>query len=190
MLWIDAVGGYLLCLADEIVIGQAVPGSTVDLALLADISRRHAKIIRDREGYVLEPLSGKVIIDGRLATGPVLLSDGQRFQLGDSVTIAFHRPHVLSSSARLEIVSGHRSVPSADGVILMSESCVLGPNSQNTILCRDWTSDVVLYRGADGLMCRALEAIEIDGRRHDGRGAVKAGQRVVGSDFSFALEAV
>src|SRR4051812_28217327 len=46
MLWMDAVGGYLVCLGDEIVIGQSTPGSSADIALQADISRKHAKITR------------------------------------------------------------------------------------------------------------------------------------------------
>src|SRR5438093_1143339 len=41
MLWIDAVGGYLVCLGDEIVIGQAAPGTKVDVPIQADISRKH-----------------------------------------------------------------------------------------------------------------------------------------------------
>src|SRR6185436_19059712 len=37
LLWIDAVGGYLVCLSDEVIIGQAFPGSQADLAIQADI---------------------------------------------------------------------------------------------------------------------------------------------------------
>ena len=40
ILWVDAVGGYLVCLGDEIVLGQAIPGTTVDVPILADLSRR------------------------------------------------------------------------------------------------------------------------------------------------------
>ena len=59
MLWIDAVGGFLVCLGDEIIIGQAVPGYDVDVPIQADISRQHVKIRREGEGYVLEPLGPK-----------------------------------------------------------------------------------------------------------------------------------
>ena len=44
LLWVDGVGGYLVSLANEIVLGQAAPGNRVDIPILADISRRHAKI--------------------------------------------------------------------------------------------------------------------------------------------------
>jgi hypothetical protein len=39
-------------------------------------------------------------------------------------------------------------------------------------------------------MCRAMESIEIDGRLHDGRGSVRPGSHVIGSDFSLTLETV
>src|SRR5262245_45697277 len=87
MLWVDAVGGYLVCLGDEIVIGQASRTNKVDVPIQADISRRHVKLIRHREGYVLEPLGGKVVIDGRPITGPVLVSDGEEIVLGDAVKL-------------------------------------------------------------------------------------------------------
>jgi hypothetical protein len=190
MLWIDAVGGYLVCLGDEIVIGQAAPGAKVDVPIQADVSRKHAKVVRHKEGYVLEPLGGKVAVDGKPVNEPVLLADGQEIALGDAVKMLFRKPHVLSSSARLEIVSGHRTLPHADAVILMGESCVLGPKWQNHVVCREWTADVVLYRSDDRVICRAMESVEIDGKLHDGRGPVRPGSHVVGGDFSFSLEAV
>jgi tetratricopeptide (TPR) repeat protein len=190
MLWIDAVGGYLVCLGDEIVIGQAAPGTKVDVPIQADISRKHAKIVRHKEGYVLEPLGGKTVRDGRTVNEPLLLADGDELVLGEAVKLRFRKPHVLSSSARLEIVSGHRSTPNADAVILMAESCVLGPKWQNHVVCREWSDDVVLYRNDDKIMCRAMESIEIDGQLHDGRGPVRPGSHVVGTDFSLCLEAV
>lgn len=190
MLWIDAVGGYLVCLGNEIVIGQATPGSLAEVAIQADLSRKHAKIVRHTEGYSLEPLGGKVAINGKAVGEAVLLSDGDELLFGEAVKVRFRKPHVLSSSARLEIVSGHRSAPHADGVILMAESCVLGPKWQNHVVCREWVNDVVLYRGDGQIMCRAMESIEIDGKLHDGRGAVQPGSRVVGSDFALSLEGV
>jgi hypothetical protein len=190
MLWIDAVGGYLVCLGDEIVIGQAAAGAKVDVPIQADISRKHARLVRHREGYILEPLGGKVVLDGKTLTEPALLSDGDEFVLGEGVKLRFRKPHVLSSSARLELISPHRTLPFADAVVLMGESCVLGPQWQNHVICRDWGGDVVLYRSEDKIMCRAMQSIEIDGKLHDGRGAVRPGSHVLGTDFSLTLEAV
>jgi hypothetical protein len=75
-----------------------------------------------------------------------------------------------------------------DAIILMAESCVLGPKWQNHVVCRDWKGDVVLYRQEDKLFCRAMESLEIDGKLHDGRGPLGPHSRVVGDDFSLSLE--
>ena len=190
MLWVDAVGGFLVCLGNEILVGQAHPGTHVDVPIQADISRRHLKIRREGEGYVVEPLAPRVTLDGKPLTGPALLSDGDEIVLNDAVRLRFRKPHVLSASARLDVLTGHRTQPFADGVLLMAESCVLGPKWQNHVVCRDWIGDVVLYRQDERIFCRAMESIEIDGQLHDGRGPVRPGSQVLGSDFSMTLEAV
>ena len=38
-LWIDGVGGYLLCLSHRVTLGQSLSESPVDIALIADVSR-------------------------------------------------------------------------------------------------------------------------------------------------------
>lgn len=190
MLWIDAVGGYLFCLGDRVLLGQAAPGSQAEMAIQADISRRHAQISRLADGYVIEPLSGQVAVNHRLSNEPTPLSDGAEIQLGASVKLRFCKAHALSGSARLEIVSGHRTAPHADAIVLMAESCVLGPKRNNHVVCHGWSSDVVLYRSDDRLMCRSLQPLEIDGRSYEGRASLQPGNRVAGSDFTFTVEAV
>ena len=54
LLWVDAVGGYLVCLDDRIVLGRAGPDSPADVPLMGDLSRNHATLIRNGEGYVLQ----------------------------------------------------------------------------------------------------------------------------------------
>ena len=54
LLWIDGVGGYLVCLGNHVTLGQATPDAYVDIPLFADVSRIHASLTRDTEGYVLE----------------------------------------------------------------------------------------------------------------------------------------
>jgi hypothetical protein len=187
LLWVDGVGGYLVCLADEVILGQATHGNAVDVPLLADISRRHARIHRECGTYVLEPFHA-TRLDGRSIQGKAPLSDGDEIELGTGVRLRFRQPHALSGSARLEFISRHRTQPYADAVLLMAESCVLGPKWQNHVVCRDWSSDVVLYRQDEDLFCRAKEAIEIDGQLCDGRGRLDGNSHVVGGDFSLSLE--
>ncbi len=187
LLWIDGVGGYLVCLADEVVIGQAIPDNPIAIPIQADLSRKHAKIHRLGDGYVIEPLH-KTWVNGQLARGKTLLSDGDEIEMAGAVRLRFRQPHALSASARLDFISHHRPQPKADGVLLMAESCVLGPKWQNHVICRDWQADVVLYRRDGELYCRAMDSIEIDGRLCDGRGQLASNSHVSGSDFSLSLE--
>ena len=185
LLWIDAVGGYLVCRGDEVVIGQA-GGAGVDIPFVADISRRHAKIRRDGEAYLLEPIQS-VMLEGKAVAECQELADGDEISLG-SVRLRFRRPHPLSCSARLEFVSQHRTQPTADGVILMAESCVLGRSQQNHVVCRDFAEDVVLFQRDNKLHCRCMSPIDVDGRRCDGVSELSATSHVSNDDFSLSLE--
>jgi hypothetical protein len=186
-LWIDAVGGFLVCLGDEVVLGQAAAEGSPDVPILADLSRRHAVVRRDAEGYVIEPVRS-VKVDGRTIEKPTTLADGRVIELGNGVRLRFRRPHPLSATARLEIVSHHRMSPSVDGVLLMADSCILGPSSQSHVVARELPSEVVLFRQGDGLACRTKGSLHIDGKECVDQGGLTIHSRVVGSDFSFTLE--
>ena len=159
----------------------------MDVPLVADISRRHAKIRRQGEGYVIEPLH-VLKLNGRPVQNTTVLTDGDEIELGSGVRFRFRRPHALSASARIDVISRHRTQPFADSILLMAESCVLGPRWQNHVVCQGWDGDVVLYRQDDQLYCRAMDAIEIDGELCDGRGRLHTNSHVAGSDFSMSLE--
>ena len=189
MLWVDAVGGYWVCLGDEVVLGQPQQRGTVDVPILGDLSGRHARIRRDGEGYLIEALR-EVRIDDRPVRDVGWLSDGSRIQLGQSVRLAFRRPHALSGTARLDFVSRHRTQPSADAVLLMADSCILGPKHHCHVVCRDWTQEVILCRHEDELYCRTPGLFEIDGITCRERGRITTSSRVEGEGFSFNLEAI
>ena len=143
------------------------------MPILADLSRRHAVIRREAGAYVLEPLQ-PVRVDGREITGPTVLADNQLIQLGDNVRLRFTKPHALSATARLDFESHHKTQPSADAVLLMADSCVLGPNRHCHVRCRDWQHDVVLYRHGDG------SAVPLGGAAHGRRrGAERTNRRAV-----------
>jgi hypothetical protein len=189
MLWVDAVGGFWVCMADEVVLGQPVPSATVDIPILADISGRHARIRRDGEGYLVEAIR-QVQIEGRIVDKVATLASGNRIDLGERVRLMFRRPHALSATARLDFVSHHRTLPSADAVLLMADSCILGPNPHSHIVCRDWPQEVVLYRHDEQLFCRTAGECEIDGVRCKGRGRIARNSRIEGKGFSLRLEEI
>jgi len=188
-LWIDAVGGYWVCLGEQVVLGQAGPSRTADVPILADLSPRHARVCRDGGGYLIEAFR-EVRVDGRKVDRLAALSRRNVIQLGGSVRLVFRRPHPLSATARLDFSSRHRTQPSVDAVLLMAETCVLGPKPYSHVLCPDWPTDVILYRHEDALYCRSRGVLEIDGVPWEGHGPVSRNSRVVGDWFSLSLEAI
>jgi hypothetical protein len=189
MLWIDAVGGYWVCLGDEITLGQPDRRGIADVPILGDLSSRHAIVRRVGEDYLIEALH-EVRVDDHKVHEIGRLRDGSRIQLGESVRILFRRPNALSRSARLDFVSRHHTQPSADAVLLMADTCILGPKPHSHIVCRDWKSETILYRSGQELFCRAAGTFEIDGAICKGRGRIARNSRIEGDGFSFKLEVV
>ncbi len=187
LLWIDAVGGYWITMSDEVVIGQ--PTADVDVPILGDISERHARICRDGEGYLIEALR-PVHVNGQPVKGRTTLCDRAMIRLGDRVELRFRRPHALSTTARLEFASGHRTQPSSDAVLLMAETCVLGPSGHSHVVCHKWPHEVVLFRRHGELYCRTQGTMEIDGVAARQRGLITRNSHIQGDRFSFSLEAI
>jgi hypothetical protein len=187
MLWIDSVGGYWVCLGDKITFGQPGTSGNIDVPILGDISPRHAQIHRDGEGYLIEAIRD-VRVDGRPVRPTAYLHDGCRIDLGESVRMVFRQPHALSGTARLEFVSRHRTQPSADAVLLMADSCVLGPKRHCHVVCRNWQHEVILYRHDDNLYCRTEGSIKIDGISFKDRGQITRNSHITGEGFSLTLE--
>ena len=189
LLWIDAVGGFRVCGGNEVVLGQPSPDHDVDVPILGDLSRRHAIVRRDGEGYLLQPLR-EVRVNGETATTPVWLSNQSVIELGPSVRLRFTRTHPLSATARLDVISHHRTTPAVDAILLLAETCVLGPQASSHVLCRDWPHEVVLHRRGDALCCRGPAGLLIDGKPTAGRGDIHLNSQVSSDDLSFHLEPV
>ncbi len=188
LLWIDGVGGYLVCLDNRITLGQATPDSTVDVPLFADVSRLHAVLTRDPEGYLLEALrpaqvNGRPVLKG-------LLRSGDRVTLGTCCQIQFRQPVPVSASARLDLVSGHRLRLAVEGVLLMADTLVLGPSPQAHVVMPDLREPVVLFRQKAGLGVRHAGNLLVNGHTCRDRAALEPGAAVAGNDFSLTLEPV
>jgi hypothetical protein len=189
LLWVDAVGGFYVCTGNEIRMGQAVPGSSIELPLLADLSRHHATIRRDEEGYTIDPLRD-VRLDRQKVESISWLNDGSLIEMGPALQLRFRRPHPLSATARLDFVSNHRTQPSAAAVLLLSDTCVMGPGGHSHVLCRHWPHDVVLYRQHGGLHVRSETPFTVDGGSHQQTSPLASHSHVIGEGFSFSLEEI
>ncbi len=154
MLWVDSVGGYLVCLRDEVTLGQPAGGTSPDVPIMGDLSRRQAIIRRQGESYSIEAVR-EVRLDGKPIKGTAPLWDGSLIELGQAVRLRFRRPHPLSATARLEFVSRHRTQPSTDAVLLMAESCILGRSSSSHVVAPGWQDEVVLFRQGSELAWRS-----------------------------------
>jgi hypothetical protein len=191
MLWVDAVGSYLVCLGDEVALGQpAADGAAPEVPILGDLSRRHAVIRREGENYSIEAFR-PVRVDGKSLSRSAPLWDGSTIELGDAVRMKFRRPHPLSATARLDFISRHRTQPSTNGVLLMADTCIMGAAGNSHVVAPRWQHEVVLFRQADELGCRTSAKITVDGTaRKTGRCTLGARCRVEGEEFAFSLEPV
>ncbi len=188
LLWIDGVGGYLICLGTRLTIGQSTADTYVDVPLIADVSRLHATLTRDAEGYLLESVR-PVLVNGR-PVDKALLRPNDRVTLGDNCQMQFRQPAAVSTSARLDLVSGHRMPLAVDGVLLMADTLLLGPGTQVHVCMPDLKQPVVLFRGKDGLGVRHAGGFSANGRGCKDRAVLGWDATVTADDFAFAIEAL
>ena len=111
-------------------------------------------------------------------------------RLGTSVELEFRQPSPASATARLAVVSRHRLPLAVDGVILMAETCIVGPSPQAHIPAPDLAEPVILYRQGTSLWCRAAGTFEVDGRPCASRAPLTLQSSVLGEGFSFSMEPV
>lgn len=187
-LWIDGVGGYLVCLSHRVTIGQSLADTPVDIALTADVSRHHATIQRDTEGYFLEAVR-KVQINGQ-KIDKALLRSSDRITLGSSCQLQFWQPAPVSTSARLDMVSGHRFAEPVQAVLLMADTLVIGPSAQSHVQVPDMTQALVLFRNKSGLAARWPGSMLIGGKTYQERGPLEPGSALTTEQISLALERV
>jgi hypothetical protein len=187
-LWIDGVGGYLVCLGARVTVGQATPEANVDIPLFADVSRHHATLTRDNEGYLLEAVR-EVSVNSK-ATEKALLQSGDRLTLGASCQLLFRQPVAASATARLDLASGHRLPQAVEAVILMADTLVLASSSQAHVTVEELRQPVVLFRQKGGLGVRHAGPFTVDGLKCSERGQLGPTSRVVGEEFSLAVEPV
>ena len=188
LLWIDGVGGYLVCLSNRVTFGQATADGPIDVPLYADVSRMHAELTRDGEGYFVESTKG-VQVNGTQANR-VVLNCGDRFTLGATCQFHFRKPVAISSTARLELVSGHRLPLAVDGVLLMAENIILGGGSQVHIAIRGQETNVILYRSKDGIGIRFNGSFLVDNSPCRERANLSLPASVTAGDLSFTIEPV
>lgn len=178
-------------LPDELTLGGPRPVDATrpaaDLPLFADLSRIHAAIHRHPEHYTLHG-RGPAGINGGDAVDEALLRHEDEITLGEDVRLRFEIPSPLSRSARLTLVSGHRPAERNDGLILMAETCLLGPTSDQHIVCPEAAAPLVLFRKEGRLWCRSPEEWKLQGRSQTAAAPLPQGALVTTETLSFRVE--
>lgn len=164
--WIDGVGAYLFVWGEPLSIGGLSGHALVRVA--ANLSRNHATISHSGEGTIIEAAGPALVAtdsdrkgsgSGRIVTGPTNLADGNELVLyhenSPGVRFRFRCPNALTSTAVLTLASDHRTEPRLDGIILLAEACLLGPNTDAHIRAPDWPGTLVLFRRDGQLLCRS-----------------------------------
>jgi hypothetical protein len=189
LLWVDSVGGFLICLGQQLTLGQCLEDNLVEIPLVADVSRMHACLSRDTEGWMLEAL--RPVRVNNQETTRTLLKDNDRVTLGHSCQFVFSQPVGLSTTARLSLISGHPFPLALDGVLLMGETVLIGPGPQAHVVVPEMNRNVVLFRHRDGLGVRAEgRPLTVNGQAGQTRAILGECGQVEGDDLCFALEPV
>jgi hypothetical protein len=188
VLWVDGVGGFLLCPGARVTLGHASARPAPDIPLLADLSRMHAALDRDAEGYAVEAFR-KTQVNGQEIERATLRS-GDRITLGDSCQLVFTQPLPLSSSARLDVVSGHRLAFPVSAILLMADTVVLSGGVRGHVGVRDLDKPIILFRYKEALAVRYDGAILVGGQACSGRAPLDAGRTVTIGEVSLTLEAL
>ena len=205
LLWVDGVGGYMLLPGDDWTIGGPSGSEDAELCIQGDLSRREACIRRQGGDYVLQPL-GTAFLGGRRMNRPSVLRDGDSIVLGAGATdsrtsnpayavqtrgvkLEFSKPHPLSASARLALDARHKTRPRSDGIILLADTCILGPTRACHVATPLAESETVLLFRDGKWFCRGAGEILVDGTSQTGRVQVPVGARVECGGLSFTLEA-
>ena len=135
-----------------------------------------------------DPVPGALV--ERMEWAENLTASNDRITLGTCCQLRFHLPSPLSTTARLDLVSGHRLPVAVDAVLLMADTLLLGEGPQAHIQVPGLKEPVVLFRQRDGLGVRHPAGLVVNGERCPGRNLLSPAATVAGEDFSFALEPV
>ena len=196
LLWVDGVGGYLVCTGNRVTFGQAAAGGgPVDVPLFAEVSRVHAEVSRDGEGYLIEAgragggTAPRAVRVNDAEAPRAVLAPGDRVTLGPTCQFVFSRPVGVSGTACLKLTSGHRLTPLVEGVLLMANELILGPGPDAHIVVPNAPGRVLLFRSRDGLGVRVPDGtFKVNDRPFSDRAPLPLPAGVETDTLTFSVE--
>jgi len=181
--WIDAVGGFLTFTRDRLQIGN-IGNPRNEVAIMGDLSSQHAEFLRQAQGWVMIAHS-ETMVNGKLGSS-FLLKHGDKISMR-AVEWTFHQPLSWSRTARLELSSRHRLPMGMDGVLLLSDTCVLS-ESGDAHIQTPWQTPVAISWHRGQYWLRGPGDLQIDGKTYQGWGPLGESSLVRASWGSFRFE--
>ncbi len=151
---VDGAGSFLLLRQNLVRIGRSHATGVVDVPLPGDVQSHHADIVREHDDYFVVA-HGPVRLNQHAALR-ALLRDGDRLTIGGTARLTFRRPTARSESAVL-LLSNHCRLPQdVSAVILMRDTCTIGPQANNHVRTREGGARLVLFERDGTLVARAV----------------------------------
>lgn len=187
-LWIDGVGGYLVCLANQLTLGQSsLESGPVDVPLQADVSRFHASLKRDEEAYIFES-SQPILLNGKNMDRQAVLKSGDTMRLNPTCDMRFQLPVPGCASARLEFPGTRRLPMGVDAVLLMADMLVLGAGEKVHVSMPDLEQPIKLFRQKDRIGIQWPGDFQVEGQKASGKALLPQQGSVTSASFALAIE--
>ncbi len=154
LLLIDGTGSALLVPGDTIRVGRAAGRVPVEIGLPAELQSHHADLVRKGEDYFLVAHGPATV--NRARASRVLLQNGDRIRLGDAARIDFHKPSARSETAVLKLSDSCRMAQDVSRVVILRDTCLIGPHATCHIETREGDAQIVLYDRAGELWARPV----------------------------------
>lgn len=181
--WIDSVGGFLTFTKPIVKIGQ-IGEEDNDIAIMGDLSRHHAELRRSDNGVLLIAHADTTVNGVKANT--FLLKHGDKIKMR-SVEFAVHQPIPACSTIKLTLTSRHRMPLALDGVILLGETCVLGPRPDAHVRT-PWQDSLFVNWSKDRFWLRGPGTLKIDGKEYRDYGPLEPTSNVIGKWGAFRWE--
>lgn len=158
LLIVDGACSALLLSEDTIRIGRAGASGAIDVPLPADVQSHHADIHCGGDDCFI------------VARGPVrmnhtdvtraLLRHGVRVRLGRNGQLTYEKPSAKSETAVLVLPDRQRLPLDVSRVVLLRDTCLIGPQPSCHLRTREGESRVVLFTRRNRLYARLVGADE------------------------------
>lgn len=177
ILRVEEGGEFLVLTSSDLTVGNIL-SKDVDLPIMANISRVHARLVRSRDFHrgecyrVLSQGGAKCFVNGK-AVRDHTLQHGDRLRLGSDLEMIFELPTEKSVTAVLHL-QGDFAVDGINKIVLMKPGgtdgkILLSSGTRSHVPVQCLKRDVEIHcTGGDGevgqLICTSLAGVEVEGR--------------------------